>query len=97
MEKNDIDAICRLIEWAADINIVDNIGRAPLHFAGKFGHMDAAMLLLELGADLNANDEKNRTPIKYAEAFDHFELMDRLVLLLVERFDIEPFSDFSAK
>jgi hypothetical protein len=81
VEKNDVDAICRLIEWAADINIVDHHGRTPLHFAGKFGHMDAAMLLLELAADLNAMDEKNYTPIGYAEHHDHFVLMDRLVML----------------
>merc|ERR1712046_487046 len=81
VEINDVDAICRLIEWAADINIVDHQGRAPLHFAGIFGHMDAAMLLLELAADLNLMDEKNYTPIGYAEKHDHFVLMDRLVML----------------
>merc|ERR1712118_407671 len=79
--NNDIDGICRLIEWGSDINLKDHKKRTPLHFAAMGGYMPVAMLLLELSAELNAKDEKNFTAVAHAEATDHFELMDRLVQL----------------
>ena len=65
--NNDIDAICRLVEWGADVNLVDKKKRTPLHFAAIGGHMDVCMLLLELAADLNAKDEKEYTAVAHAE------------------------------
>ena len=37
--NNDIDGICRLIEWGADINLKDHKKRTPLHFASMGGYM----------------------------------------------------------
>jgi len=79
--NNDIDGICRLIEWGADINLKNHKKQTALHFAAMGGYMEVAMLLLELSAELNSKDEKNYTAVAHAEATDHFELMDRLVQL----------------
>jgi len=79
--NDDVDAVCRLIEWGADVNMKDNKLRTPLHNAAAGGHMTVTMLLLEVGADMNAKDEKEYTAVAHAEANNHFQLMDRLVLL----------------
>merc|ERR1712072_1390151 len=79
--NNDIDAVCRLIEWGADLNLKDKKKRTPLRMASIGGHQKVTMLLLEIGADMNAKDEKEYTAVAHAEANDHFGLMDRLVCL----------------
>merc|ERR1740117_2534271 len=79
--NDDVDAVCRLIEWGADTNLHDYRKRTPLMTAARKGNAKAAMLLLELGADLNAKDEKEYTAVAHAEEKNHFALMDRLVLL----------------
>ena len=56
--NNDVDAVCRLVEWGADVNLLDKMRRTPLHFAAIGGHTEVCMLLLELAADLNARDAK---------------------------------------
>merc|ERR1712072_676453 len=78
---NDVDAICRLIEWGGDVNLRDKKERTPLHFAAIGGHTKVTMLLLELGADMNAKDYQEFTAVALAEANDHFALMDRLIQL----------------
>ena len=67
---NDVDALCRLVEWSADVNLQDKKQRTPLHFAAIGGHYDVCMLLLELGADLNTRDEKEYTAVAHAEVED---------------------------
>merc|ERR1712048_536541 len=77
--NDDVDAVCRLIEWGADVNLYDFNKRTPLHTAAGKGQYAATMLLLELGADMNAKDAKEYTAVAHAEANNHFKLMDRLV------------------
>merc|ERR1740130_320467 len=79
--NNDVDGVCRLLEWGADVNIRDNKKKTGLHVSSAGGHFDVTMLLLEVGAEMNAQDEKGYTPAAWAEAKNHFALMDRLVML----------------
>merc|ERR1712151_293286 len=79
--NDDVDAVCRLLEWGADVNIRDNKKQTPIHFAASGGNMATTMLLLEVGADMNAKDEREYTAVAHAEAKNHFALMDRLVQL----------------
>ena len=53
-----------LVENGADVTIVDNRLRTPLHLANM---MDVEMmrLLIENGADVNAKDSKGNTPLFY--------------------------------
>ena len=39
----------RLVEAQAEVNTRDNLGRTPLHYAIKHGHMDLAQRLREAG------------------------------------------------
>jgi len=79
--NDDVDGVCRLIEWGADVNIRDNKRRTPIHVAAGSGNMKTTMLLLEVGADMNAKDDREYTAVAHAEANNHFALMDRLVQL----------------
>merc|ERR1719263_684217 len=79
--NDDVDAVCRLLEWGADVNLRDNKKQTPLHASAAGGHFAVTMLLLEVGAEMNAKDEREYTPAAWAEACNHFKLMDRLVLL----------------
>jgi ankyrin repeat protein len=80
-QNDDLDGICRLIEWGADVNIKDNRKRTPIHMAAMNGNTKATMLLLEVGADMNAKDDKEFTAAAHANAKSHFALFDRLTLL----------------
>merc|ERR1719277_1764904 len=79
--NDDVDGICRLIEWGADVNIRDKVLRTPIHIAAAAGNHKATMLLLEVGADMNAKDEKLYTAAAHANFNSHFALFDRLVSL----------------
>jgi len=78
---DNVDGICRLLEWGADVNIRDYKKRTPIHLATAGGNVNATMLLLEFGADMNAKDDREYTAVAHAEANNHFALMDRLVQL----------------
>ena len=43
-----------LIEENAQVNVVDNGKRSPLHLAAEKGHVDVAKVLIQSGADVNA-------------------------------------------
>lgn len=51
-----------LIENGAEINIKDNDGNTPLHYAAKRGFMGIIRLLVENGADINAKNNDGQTP-----------------------------------
>ena len=44
------------------MNVKDNDGETPLHYASKCGRLDVALLLLNKGADPNAKDGNGRFP-----------------------------------
>ena len=58
-QNDDLDGICRLIEWGADVNSRDHRMRTPIHMSASGGKTKATMLLLEMGADMNARDRKS--------------------------------------
>ncbi len=54
-----------LIENKADVNVVTNNGRSPLHFAAKGGCFPAVASLLEAGADTLLKDKYNKFAYEY--------------------------------
>ncbi|CAG5110986.1 Oidioi.mRNA.OKI2018_I69.chr2.g5330.t1.cds [Oikopleura dioica] len=61
-----------------DINLLDSMKLAPLHYAAKYGRHDAASLLIENGADLLLSGDDGCLPIHLAvkyrpEAFAQIE------------------------
>ena len=43
-----------MIEAGADVNVMDDSSRTPLHFCVQNGHSEVSRALIEAGADLNA-------------------------------------------
>lgn len=59
--------IARLLlqrKWS--LNVTDNFGRTPLHWAASKGAAEVVELLIENGADVNAKDVDGETPLKAA-------------------------------
>ena len=55
-----------LLEQGADVNITDNSGGTPLHFAASSGARKVVRLLLVHGAKVNAKDVGGKTPLDVA-------------------------------
>ena len=53
----------KLIEKGAKINVQDNMGRTPLHFAVQRNNLFATEFLIKNGADLNIKNNKNNTAL----------------------------------
>ena len=51
-----------------NINIKDEYGRTPLHFAARYENEEIAEILIEAGADVNIKDKDGQTPLYYAES-----------------------------
>jgi ankyrin repeat protein len=74
-----LDCVKKLLEMGVDPNVVDELGRAPLHLAAQAGYREVVKLLLDYGADPNLRDGRGRTPLHYAVVRDNY-----IVMLLLE-------------
>jgi ankyrin repeat protein len=64
---HDEEVLKLLLEYAADPNVVDTEGRAPLHLAAKVPERRCVRLLLEHGARRGVVDSAGRTVLDVAE------------------------------
>jgi Ankyrin repeats (many copies) len=53
------------------VNMRDEEGKTPLHFAADRGLLDMTKLLISHGADLNAMDSEGQTPLMLATLCEH--------------------------
>lgn len=77
-EKGGLDMVAFLVERGADVNITDDRGMTPLHFAGR---RDVAEYLVRQGADIDATTNIGLTPLHMAAVGDHGEVAAYLVSL----------------
>lgn len=70
------DNVRLLLEYSADPNVPDDIGRTPLHFAPS---ENIANILLSHGAEIDAVDEDGKTPLHYAAMKDNYYVGKLLV------------------
>lgn len=56
-----------LIKHGARINIEDNNGRTPLHYASEMGYERIVWALMQAGADKKAKDNNRHTPLDLAK------------------------------
>jgi len=63
-----------------DINIKDNDGNTPLHFACLKGHTDMAKTLLKLGARINDRNKDGNTPLHLAFKGDNHRVISTLII-----------------
>lgn len=64
---------------SCNVNVRDNGGATPLHFAAWYGHKDLACFLLKHGADINAKDDCGRTPLHRACESKHLDVAEVLI------------------
>lgn len=70
-----------LLEFGADPNIRDEIGRTPLMTAAKFASLKMLGLLLSRGADVKFADQRGRTALHWATTGEHSDVDVIRVLL----------------
>ena len=66
------ETIRMLVEFGANINEVDHLGRTVLHFAGIRGKKELFDLFIELGADRSIKDNQGRTAEDLAKECGRF-------------------------
>ena len=63
---------------AADPNVKNNNGQAPLHEAATYGHKEIAEILLKYKADPNAKNTESLKPLHFAKARGNNDLIKLL-------------------
>jgi ankyrin repeat protein len=80
------DAMLKLIEKGADIELKDSSGAMPLHWAARGGHKAVVFLLLEKGANIDAESSSGWTALHLAAWFGSDAVIR---LLLAQNADIK--------
>jgi hypothetical protein len=68
-----------LIDVGADVNIVNAVGRSPLHVAATTGRVDIGNILLHNKANFKEMDFQGWTPQQVAEYHNHFDFQEILM------------------
>ena len=79
--EGDVAEMSRLVSSGYDVNLMDDLSRAALHYAATEGQYLAAKWLLEHGAEVNLNDEEmiGETPLCLAAQLDYPEMVELLL------------------
>ena len=78
--QREINTARALLEHGANIHIIDERGRSPLHSASRRGHADVVELLLQYGADVDIEEAETLwTPLHFAAQNGELEIC-RLLL-----------------
>ena len=83
-QSGSLDCICCLIRYGADINVMDDLGWAPIHHAAFHNHQCIVSHLISLNPsciNLETSDRSKSTPILLAAQNGCFDTFKRLVEL----------------
>ena len=76
----NLEAAQMLFDSGAGINISNEYGEAPLHFASRIGQNEIARFLLNKGADVNVQNNSKQTPLHITcKKHDSVELVQILL------------------
>ncbi|SPQ20221.1 20494ec3-15fd-4a47-8ca0-e1eb2e362af1 [Thermothielavioides terrestris] len=67
-----------LLDFRAELDCRDRLGRTPLSYAAEKGRRSLVELLLKLGAQADVKDNEGRTPASYAQAAGYQDIYDVL-------------------
>ncbi len=67
-QRGDREAVLKLLEEGADINVGDAQGRTPVMIATYQHNTDMVRVLLQAGADVNIRDNNKENPLLHAGA-----------------------------
>lgn len=74
-----LDILRQLLEYDFVVDLVDHVerenGRAPLHFAAKFNHIEIAKELLQQRAKPDREDITGKSPIYMAACAGHADML----------------------
>lgn len=68
-----------LIDCGADLQVSNQKGQTPLHFAVQYAFRDLTKHLLSHSVDLNARDQNGSTPLHYAVSANREKMVKRLI------------------
>ncbi|XHG01801.1 hypothetical protein AWENTII_005172 [Aspergillus wentii] len=93
--ETDLDDIAptveRLIEYGAEVNVADNQGCTPLHYAAYFGNKQVVQMLVDNQARIDPTDRNNETAL-IAACRKHHE--DVVLYLVKAGADVKILSSF---
>jgi len=75
MQTAKIQIVELLLEKGANVNIQDNVGGTPLHYAVFSGKIEPVRLLLKYGARIDIKDKDGLTPVYLAEQLQNNEIL----------------------
>ena len=86
LEGGHLDNVKIILDYGADINIVDNKGKSALHFAARDSNSKIIEYLILLEITVNMTDINGQTPLMYACMKSG--LLDNVIVLLEYGADI---------
>ncbi len=78
-QQGDVEAVARLLEQGADVNVANNRGVTPLIAAAYQNNVEVAKLLIEAGANVNVQDNTQQSAYLITTSEGYVELL-RLTL-----------------
>jgi ankyrin repeat protein len=77
--ENNLPEVSRLLSVGADVNVKDDNGWTPLHWASNQGHVQVFKELVDHGADIDAEDPDGWTPLHWACFKSNVALVNELL------------------
>ncbi|UCG30683.1 MAG: ankyrin repeat domain-containing protein [candidate division WOR-3 bacterium] len=79
-QQGDFDRVKTLVEENAElVNLADETGHTPLHYAAAGGQVEIARFLISEKADVNALNTVNQSVLLYAAYFGNAEIAEELI------------------
>ncbi|TFG99422.1 MAG: ankyrin repeat domain-containing protein [Candidatus Thorarchaeota archaeon] len=78
-ENGNIKAAEQALEEGANVEVVDDRGMKPIHWASFRGHCDIVRILIDKGANVNGTNSALWTPIMHASLERHEEIVKLLL------------------